>query len=148
MKITFLLFSLLLLYPWHTGNAQSGNASLVGTWNIRQVELRQTVDNGAPTLKVFNPGDDTSSSSTFVRLPVKITFAGSNVTFEYPNRKSAGTYRLQGNTLNIGFSTQMVDYTYILSEGNLRLSQTVEYVINEGETVHRAKEEYTFYGQK
>jgi hypothetical protein len=144
MKCILILSTLLLLCPWQ-GRAQSGNASLMGTWNIRQVELRQTVDNGSPTLKVFNPGDD---ASTFVQLPTKITFTAGNATFEYADRQESGTYQLQGSTLQVGFATQIASYTYLLSEGNLRLGQTVEYVINEGETVHRAKEEYTFYGQK
>jgi hypothetical protein len=144
MRTILILSTILLLCP--QGRAQSGNASLTGTWNIQKVELRQTVDNGAPALKVFNSGDD--ASSTFVQLPAKITFTAGNVTFEYADRQEIGTYQLQGNKLQVGFAAQMVSYTYILSEGNLRLGQTVEYVINEGETVHRAKDEYTFYGQK
>jgi hypothetical protein len=146
MRIILILSIILLLCPWHTGRAQSGNASITGTWNIQKVELRQTVDNGAPALKVFNPGDD--ASSTFVQLPAKITFTAGNVTFEYADRQEIGTYQLQGNTLKVGFAMQMVNYACLLSEGSLRLSQTVEYIINEGETVHQAKDEYTFYGQK
>jgi hypothetical protein len=146
MRIILILSTILLLCPWHMGRAQSGNASLAGTWNIQKVELRQTVDNGAPTVKVFNSGDD--ASSTFVQLPAKITFTVSNVTFEYAGRQEIGTYYTENNKLHVKFPDQPSEYTYTLSGGNLQLGSVVNYVINEGGQVFSVAEQYTFYGQK
>jgi hypothetical protein len=144
MRTILILSIILLLCP--QGRAQSGNASLAGTWNIYKVELRQTVDNGAPTVKVFNSGDD--ASSTFVQLPAKITFTAGNVTFEYADRQEIGTYYSENNKLHIEFPDQPSEYTYTLSGGNLQLGSVVNYVINEGGQVFSVAEQYTFYGQK
>ncbi|MDR1259698.1 MAG: hypothetical protein LBK65_10575 [Tannerellaceae bacterium] len=141
-SITFLLFYAMPLQSL----AQSENSALHGAWTISMVEIKKTIDNGLPTSKVFYPGDDMSFG--FVHTPVKITFADDLVTFEYAGYQSAGTYSLQGNTLQVRFATHMADYNCILSEGTLQLSQIVNYAINDDEASHQAKDEYTFYGQK
>jgi hypothetical protein len=126
--------------------AQSGNAALQGVWTINRVEIKKTIDNGLPTSKVFYHGDDMSFG--FIQAPVKITFADDRVTFEYAGYQSVGTYSLQGNTLHIEFASHSTDYNCTFPQGGIRLGQTVNYVINDEDAVHQAKEEYTFNGQK
>jgi hypothetical protein len=144
-----LIFSILFLLAYVAplqSMAQSGNAALQGAWTINKVEIKKTVDNSPPTSKVFNSGDDMSFG--FIQTPVKIIFTADQVTFEYANYESVGTYSLQGSTLRVGFASHSTDYNCTFPQGSIRLSQTVNYVINDDEASHQAKEEYTFHGNK
>jgi hypothetical protein len=163
MRTILILSIILLLCP--QGRAQSGNASLAGTWNIQKVELRQTVD-GIVTNRTFAPGDAAATQSatqrprkvshtdgmitdfSIVRRPVRITFAGDNITLEYAGESETGTCRFESGRIHVDFQTHPCEYTYSFAgDGELRLSYAVDYMIND-ETMHIAKDECTFYGRK
>ncbi|MDR1356304.1 MAG: hypothetical protein LBJ58_01395, partial [Tannerellaceae bacterium] len=75
-------------------------------------------------------------------------FDATSVTFEYAARQRVGRYTMSGGRLHIEFISHAVDYGCILSGNGIKLTQTVDYVINDEETVHQATDEYTIYGQK
>jgi hypothetical protein len=124
--------------------AQSDNTPLLGTWTIRSVELRQTVDNTV-SFKAFNPR---SAVFGFIRSPQAITFTSDSFTLVYADSQETGTYTLQGNTIHVDFPTHPCEYAWLLAgNGELQLSQSLEYVIND-DRVHKAKDECKFYGRK
>ncbi|MDR1344119.1 MAG: hypothetical protein LBJ39_02080 [Tannerellaceae bacterium] len=147
--------------------AQSSKASLTGTWNIRQVELKQTVD-GIAARRIFTSSENSSMQSvrqrlnrgkvshtdgtitnfSIVRRPVRITFAGNNITLEYADGSETGSCRFEGDHIHVDFPTHPCEYTYSFAgDGELRLNYTVDYLIND-DTKHTAKDECTFYGRK
>ena len=145
MKSKSLFILLLCTGLAHLCRAQSSDASLQGMWTIYSVELRQTIDLTS-SVKLFNPR---TNRYGFIQSPHAVTFAAGSMTLQYADRQESGTYRLQGNTLHVDFSTHPCDYTFILhNDGRLQLNQVQEYVINDDRVVHKAKDECKFYGRK
>jgi hypothetical protein len=125
--------------------AQSGNATLTGTWSVASVELRQTIDRTV-SIRVFN----TARSAVFgvTRCPHTITFTTDSIILGYADSREGGTYRLQDNVIHVDFPTHPCEYTWAVGgDGRLELKQTVEYIIND-RTTHKAKDECKFNCRK
>ncbi|MDR2809047.1 MAG: hypothetical protein LBB84_00610 [Tannerellaceae bacterium] len=145
MKRKVLFITLLYLGLSMICRAQSDNAPLVGTWTVRSVELRQTIDLSV-SIKLFT----NSGSAVFgvTQCPRTITFTTDSIILAYTDSQERGSYRVQGNTIQVDFPTHPCEYTWLTgSNGDLQLNQTVNYVIND-QTSHKAKDECKFTCRK
>ncbi|MDR1645343.1 MAG: hypothetical protein LBS05_05915 [Tannerellaceae bacterium] len=137
LLVTGLMFS-----AWGQGQAQQ--ASLAGTWTVRQVTMQQTVDNKTS----FQTFSGTSSLQSFVERPRVIVITADSLTFRYDKRSEAGPYRVEGNRLAVQLVTQPCEYAWqINANGELILNRTVNYVIND-QTTRKVKDEYIIYARK
>ena len=146
---SYLFVASLLFFGMGTAiSANAQTASLEGTWDVDQVNIKKTV-NGVASEKTYSVGESVES---FMSCPQKITFKSDNkVVFEYSTQKASECkYSFEGdNKIKIISDVAIYEYGYTITQAdNIQLNHSIDYVYNHGNgQIDKITEEYTFFIQ-
>jgi hypothetical protein len=145
----YLFIACLLFFGMGTAiSANAQTASLEGTFDVYQVNIKKTV-NGVASEKTYSVGEPFES---FMSCPQKITFKSDNkVVFEYSTQEAIECkYSIENdNKIKIMSDVAIFEYGYtIIQADNILLNHSIDYVYNHvnGPT-DEITEEYTFFIQ-